>query len=202
MRLIRPILTALLPTAVAATAAAAQAPTMLVGAAIGTETITPAFAPCGGSWGSIHGRVAVERGILALEARGGRQVIATKTDCAGTPPPNGVHKVRAADVNDGTGLIAEVRGRVQIPSVLFHVGAGAGSLLEENVPYGLVHVGMSTSGSVRISLDVEPHWYRIPVTRLEGEWQQGQLVNTISSESTHEWERGTAFRMSVGIPIN
>lgn len=201
MRLIRPILIVLLLPVAAATAAA-QTTTLLLGAAIGTETVTPAFAPCGGSWGSIHGRIAAERGILAIEARGGRQVVTTVNNCHIVPPSNGVHSFRGSDVDDGTSLIAELRGRVQIPTVFIHVGAGAGSLIDEGVPYGLVNVGMSTSGSIRISLDVEPHWYRIPVTDIEGEWQQGELVTLISSESSHEWQRGTAFRMSVGIPIN
>lgn len=205
MRPIRPILIVLVLHAAAvttATDAAGQAATLVLGAAVGTESAAPAFAPCGGSWGSIHGRIAAERGLLSLEARGGRQVVTTMNDCARVPPSNGVHTFRAADVDEGTSLIAELRARAQIPTLLLHVGAGGGSLLDEGVAYGLVFAGMSTGGSIRISLDIEPHWYRIPVTRLEGEWQQGQLVDVISSERAHEWERSTAFRMSVGIPIN
>lgn len=203
MHLIRSIPALLLLTLATASGAAAQAATtILIGGAVGTGAMTEAFAPCGGSWGSVQGRLAAERGIFVLEARGGRQVITTRADCTRVPPPDGVHSFRAADVEDGVGLAAEIRGRVRIPSVLLHVGAGAGSLIDESIPYGLVNLGMSTDGSIRISLDVEPTWYRIPVTQIEAEWQQGRLVSTISSESGHEWERSVVFRMSVAVPIN
>jgi hypothetical protein len=199
----------LLPLLLALPAAAqARGPVPFVGVAVGGSSLPEAFSGCTSdarSAGEI--RAGLSFGSLAVEARGGAllagfdQCLIILSEEVYLP---GVHPTVEYPFERGDGhLAAEMRVRYSLPAGLpLVVAAGAGWLAPQDLPYLVASAGVRTRGRVRIALDLDRNWFRVPYDVVVREFSQhGEPGPALSTDRKHDWRGGLGVRLGLELPL-
>ena len=202
-----PLLTALHAPDAAAQAPRSNGPVPFVGVAAGVSSLPDAFQGCGGAGhatGELRG--GISWGPLALEARGAWMASLGLDQCLNLGrielfegySTQVIYPFRHSDTH--TALDARLRytTRTRVP---LSVAGGAGWFAPQDVPYILASAGVRAPGRIRLALDVDQSWFRLPydlVTQADGENGPGPVL---SREAAHEWTTGLAVRLGTEIPL-
>lgn len=199
------ILGTLLPRAAAAQYRALP----FVGVAAGAGTLPQAFLRnCGtslgarSSSGSVELRAGTQVGWLTVESRTSFQdkLPLAGDDCFSSSPPvhdGGVHTDVAYPFEQGsfTTTTIQLGARLPVPAIL--VGAGGGWAWSHGLPFAVIGAGYRRGERVRLGVDAELMLFRVPFDRVTREWEQAQVLRTISTEREHEWRTGLALRLAI-----
>ena len=162
-----------------------------------------------GTFGVGEARAGVSAGLLSLEVRGTATLARASATCivfdvpddadVFAPPQDGIHTFReyGYDTEDPDGsLDARLRlGGTESMPVTFAVGGGR--LMGPGVSYGVASVGFRSRGAMRLAVDVEGSLFRLPSELVRVEFQDGEVVRTVSRESDTKWARGVGLRIGV-----
>jgi subtilisin family serine protease len=61
----------------------------------------------------------------------------------------------------------------------------------------VIGAGYRRGERVRLGVDAELMLFRVPFDRVTREWEQAQVLRTISTEREHEWRTGLALRLAI-----
>lgn len=186
-----------------------RGPVPFVGLAVGGSSLPEAFSECttdARSAGEI--RAGVSFGALAVEARGGALLAGFAAECVIILPEEtslpGVHPVveypyKRSDAH----LSAEMRVRYSLPVGLpLVVAAGAGRIAPQDIPYLVASAGVRTRGRVRVALDVDRSWFRVPFDVVVREFDQhGDAGPALSTTRRHDWRPGLGVRLGLEIKL-
>lgn len=199
----------LLPLLLALPAAAqTRGPVPFLGFAVGGSSLPEAFSGCTSdarSAGEIRaglslGRVAVEARGAALLA-GYAQCLIILSEEVHLP---GIHPAVEYPFERGDAhLAAEMRVRYGLPLGLpLVVAAGAGWLAPQDLPYLVASAGIRTRGRVRVALDLDRNWFRVPYDVVVREFgEHGEPGPALSTNRKHDWRAGLGARLGLEVPL-
>lgn len=189
-------------------AAQMRAPVPFLGAAVGGTTLPEAFAGCSSdarAAGEV--RAGLSFGRIAVEARGSAllggfdQCLILLDEEVRVP---GVHPAVEYPFERGDAHTAlELRVRHGLPTGLpLVVAVGAGWLAPQDVPYLVASAGYRTHGRVRVALDVDQSFFRVPFDVVVREYgDRGEVGPALSTDREHDWRSGLGIRAGVEIPL-
>lgn len=189
-----------------AAAQSARGAVPFLGLAIGGSSLPEAFSGCtrdARAAGEL--RAGISFGRLAVEARGaallgGYDLCLIMLDQEVRQP--GVHESVEYPFERGDAHASvEMRVRHDVPGGLpLVVAVGGGWLAPQDLPYLLASAGYRTRGRVRLALDVDHSWYRVPYDLVVREYgAQGEAGPALSTEREHDWRSGLGIRAGVEI---
>lgn len=206
--LLLPLLLVLHPHNTAAQASRDGALVPFIGFAAAISSLPTAFQGCGGAGhatGELRGGLAW--GSLALEGRGALMRSLGIDQCLNMGGRVELSEESFTQViypftHSDTHTAVDARLRyalgTRIPLI---VAGGAGWFTPQEVPYVLASAGVRTRGQVRLALDVDHSWFRLPydlVTWAYGERGPGP---ELSRAASHEWRTRLAVRLGTEISL-
>lgn len=191
-----------------AVAQARGGPVPYLGAALGGTMIPEALAACSrDARAAGEVRAGLSFGQLAVEARGSAllagfdQCLILLHEEVRMP---GIHPAVEYPFERGDAHAAlELRVRHGLPAGLpLVVAVGAGWLAPQDVPYVVASAGYRTRGRVRLALDVDQSFFRVPFDVVAREYgEHGGAGPALSSNREHDWRSGLGIRAGVEIPL-
>jgi hypothetical protein len=147
-------------------------------------------------------RAGFVRGNFGVELRGGVLGEVGIEDCGVEDPyvpPDGIHTQRLypferGDMHAAVDLRLRYGGTLGLPLL---VAVGAGWLTPVAAPALLVGTGFRSRGRIRMALDVERTWFRIPQDVVTREWRERRVVREISRERDYDWHPGLNVRVGL-----
>lgn len=197
-----------LGTLIPETTAAQDVRSSFVGAAVGAGNLPePLLENCAGSrnersWsGSLEVRGGLDFGAVAVEGRASFHdaLPLPGDDCFSSSPAHesGIH----TDVEypfEQSGLTAttlQLRSLLPVPGLTASLGGGWA--WSQELPLVVIGAGYRTGRQLRLGVDAELLLFRIPLDRVTREWDQGEIVRTMSTRREHEWDAGLELRFVV-----
>jgi len=183
-------------------------PVPYLGVALGASRIPEALAACtSDARAAGEVRAGLSFGRLAVEARGSAllggfdQCLIILAEEVRLP---GIHPAVEYPFKRGDAHTAvEMRVRHDVPGGLpLVVAVGGGWLAPQDVPYLVASAGYRTRGRVRLALDVDHSWFRVPFDVVVREYAvHGGAGPALSTDREHDWRSGLGIRAGAEIPF-
>jgi hypothetical protein len=191
-----------------AAAQSARGAVPFLGLAIGGSSLPEAFSGCtSDARAAGEVRTGLSFGRLAVEARGaallaGYDMCLILLDEETYLP--GIHEAVEYPFERGDAHAAvEMRVRHDVPGGLpLVVAVGGGWLTPQDLPYLVASAGYRTRGRVRLALDVDHSWFRVPYDLVVREYDaHGGAGPALSTEREHDWRSGLGIRAGLEVQL-